>query len=227
MFIEEGNPLSSSAEGIEPTRGAKKQDTKQECYVCHKWYCRVNRHLREVHKIGTGDTLGQSADDIAGSSQPKNVAVKKTANAGKKKSNAVPKTAASSKPEAELRCGQCKTDYKESENVDNCCVWYSGTHKGMYIVNEDSSFWHGWKEWYGPPDSAHCREEYRNEGGYIWSICGCNRDTGECSRSGKHKPEGEPLSDDDVELEYVEQDKLPSKKKNTKKNSKRKAWSIQ
>ena len=26
-------------------------DGKSQCHVCNKWYCRLNRHLEQVHKL--------------------------------------------------------------------------------------------------------------------------------------------------------------------------------
>ena len=55
----------------------------------------------------------------------------------------------------------------------------------------DSDFWYDWNEGCGPPDSEHCRKEYGNEGGYVWSGCGCRNDHDECERSGPHEPESD------------------------------------
>ncbi len=112
-----------------------------------------------------------------------------------------------------LTCRNCHKQYKASENVDDCCLWYSDTHKGEFQVNWKSDFWYDWNEGRGPPDSAYCRREYGREGGYVWSICGCDHNRDECEREGKHKPEGEPLSDDDFEIPYDTSDDESTKKR--------------
>lgn len=131
--------------------------------------------------------------------------------------------------EEELVCENCGSSYTESENTDECCEWYSNTHKGRYEVNYYAEFWVGWNSaMSGPPDSSFCRREYRNEGGYMWSICGCTQDTGECIRIGKHKPKGSALSEDDVEVGSTHSNKEESnqggkgrKKRKTKKTEKK------
>ena len=55
----------------------------------------------------------------------------------------------------------------------------------------DSDFWYDWNEGCGPPDSEHCRKEYGNEGGNVWSGCGCRDDHDECERPGPHEPESD------------------------------------
>jgi hypothetical protein len=47
-------------------RNPSEEGKKQECYICNKWYCRVNRHLRDVHKIkldGGNNNSSSSSDD--------------------------------------------------------------------------------------------------------------------------------------------------------------------
>jgi hypothetical protein len=119
----------------------------------------------------------------------------------------------SQKEEAEkkpLKCRNCEEFYFESENTDDSCLWYSTTHKGAFVVDYKSDFWRGWEEHLGPPNSSHCRKEYGNEGGYMWSICGCRKDTGECERTSRHKTEDESISDDDEEIPYETSDEEES-----------------
>jgi len=101
-----------------------------------------------------------------------------------------------------LTCAFCDEEYVESENKEDSCEWFSETHKGRFIVDEDSDLWYKWHEGRGNPNGKFCRENYCNSGGYVWSICGCQQfNNGECMRSGKHKPEYD-LSDDDYESDY-------------------------
>lgn len=125
------------------------------------------------------------------------------------------------KREELLKCGNCGMNYKESENDDDCCEWYSTTHKGKFLVNWKSKFWLGWEEHLGPPDSSFCRQRYSRDGGYKWSICGCEHDRDECRRISKHKPKNEPLSDDDEEIPYVTSDEEQPKKRKGSKRQRR------
>ena len=96
----------------------------------------------------------------------------------------------------------CDEEYVESENKEDSSEWFSETHKGRFIVDEDSDLWYKWHEGRGNPNGKFCRENYCNSGGYVWSICGCQQfNNGECMRSGKHKPDYD-LSDDDYESDY-------------------------
>ena len=43
--------------------------------------------------------------------------------------------------EEELECENCNERYYESKNDDdNACMWYSTTHKGMYLCDYESEF---------------------------------------------------------------------------------------
>jgi hypothetical protein len=44
---------------------------KQECYICKKWYCRVNRHLKDVHKVEL-DNMKSSGGRSATNNKSKN-----------------------------------------------------------------------------------------------------------------------------------------------------------
>lgn len=99
-------------------------------------------------------------------------------------------------------CARCEDKYCESENTDKSCLWYSRTHKGKFIVNHDSEFWYGWKEWNGPRNSTYCRKKFGIEGGFVWTRCGCDHNRDECERECRHKPEDASLSDDDYEISF-------------------------
>lgn len=88
-----------------------------------------------------------------------------------------------------LTCAFCDKEYVESENKDDSCEWFSETYKGRFIVDEDSDLWYKWHEGRGNRNGKFCRKNYCNDGGYVWSICRCQNNNGECVRNGKHKTE--------------------------------------
>ena len=92
----------------------------------------------------------------------------------------------------ERTCKRCDQKYDQRYNNDQtACVYYADEHEGTFDVDWDSDFWYDWNEGCGPPDSEHCRKEYGNEGGYVWSGCGCRNDRDECERSGPHERDDE------------------------------------
>jgi hypothetical protein len=62
--------------------------------------------------------------------------------------------------EEELECENCNERYYESKNDDNnACMWYSTTHKGMYLCDYESEFWYGWHEANNPKKSSYWKEQ--------------------------------------------------------------------
>ena len=108
----------------------------------------------------------------------------------KRKSKAGPtKTKAKKRKKAVEICSKCHTKYTASDNYDGACVYCDDNHLGTLEVNWEHDFWYDWNEACGPPDSKYCRERYGEDGGYVWTGCGCTcGDNGECERVGRHEP---------------------------------------
>ena len=50
QITSRSNPLPLSLQQTLP-----EEDKKAQCFICNQWYCRLNRHIREVHKVKPED----------------------------------------------------------------------------------------------------------------------------------------------------------------------------
>lgn len=105
--------------------------------------------------------------------------------------------------EGNLTCQNCNEKYKEEENDDHTCTWYSDVHKGLFRTDYNSEAWYGWHEANPPKESAYWkRDGYVGEGYHKWTGCGCTQgNNGECEREDRHRSEGYPPASDDWVME--------------------------
>jgi hypothetical protein len=84
-------------------------------------------------------------------------------------------------------CENCGEKYNaNNDNEIDACYWASNTHKGRFVVNHQSEFWADWEsKTMGSPISASSR--FGMDGGFEWTICGCDNNGSECIRIGQHK----------------------------------------
>lgn len=98
-----------------------------------------------------------------------------------------------------LTCENCRQKFREEDNGNYACTWYSEVHKGLFRTDYNSDAWYGWHEANPPKESAYWKEDdYVGNGGHKWTGCGCTTgNNGECEREDRHRPEGYPPAADD------------------------------